>query len=199
MSVPSSSGDLPAVSTAKFGGGGLPRPYRYNEAKFSKVKIDPPEPVAGPFLSWARDAQLTMSSLRFDRRRSQGRIDGSIWRLREDEEDKEEEEEERRNQKKRLKMGTADSGESEESDGVDGSEEEEEESEKVLDSDESEYSSDSEDEEAEVDETEDTTDFDESEDGEEEEGGEQEIKGKPPAGCRRSKRLRKVAAYSEEE
>lgn len=176
MSIPFPGGDFPAVSSAKFCETGLPRP------------------VADPFRSWAKEAQLTMSSLRFDRRRSQGRIDGSIRRLREDEE---EEEEEKVNQKKRPKMEKIDSGESEESDAVDGSEEEEE-AEKSLSSNESEFSSDSEEEEDEVnEEAEGTTDSEETEDSEsseEDEVEKQEVKGKSMVGCRRSKRLSKVAA-----
>ncbi|RVX09428.1 hypothetical protein CK203_015273 [Vitis vinifera] len=70
------------LGPAKFYGGSLPRPRIYTDVKFNSSRVDPPVPVLDPFLSWAEEAHWSMGGLNFKRHRLQGRIEGSIKKLR---------------------------------------------------------------------------------------------------------------------
>ncbi|KAJ0967994.1 hypothetical protein J5N97_024911 [Dioscorea zingiberensis] len=61
-----------ALGPGKFYGSSLPRPRFYSDVKLAPERVDPPASVMEPFLEWAREA----------RHRLQGRIEGSIKKLR---------------------------------------------------------------------------------------------------------------------
>ncbi|KAM1275655.1 hypothetical protein ACFX13_026048 [Malus domestica] len=73
---------LKTISPAKFFGNTLPRPRFYADVKFNDHRVDPPADVLDPFLSWANEAHWTMGGLSFKRLRLQGRIEGSVGKLR---------------------------------------------------------------------------------------------------------------------
>ncbi|XP_039135220.1 uncharacterized protein LOC120272460 [Dioscorea cayenensis subsp. rotundata] len=70
-----------ALGPGKFYGSSLPRPRFYSDVKLSPERIDPPPPVMEPFLEWAREAHWSMGGLSSQRHRLQGRIEGSIKKL----------------------------------------------------------------------------------------------------------------------
>ncbi|XP_042480070.1 uncharacterized protein LOC122060995 [Macadamia integrifolia] len=73
-----------ALGPGKFYGSSLPRPRIYTDVKLSDdgSRVDPPLPVLDPFLTWANDAHWSMGGFSFKRLRLQGRIEGSIKKLR---------------------------------------------------------------------------------------------------------------------
>jgi len=78
------------LAPGKFYGGSLPRPWIYGDVKFNSERIDPPPPPSAPLLSWANEAHWSMGGLSSKRKRMQGKIEGSIKKLRaiaEEEED----------------------------------------------------------------------------------------------------------------
>ncbi|KAK9285580.1 hypothetical protein L1049_024775 [Liquidambar formosana] len=70
------------LGPGKFYGSSLPRPRIYTDVKLNSERVDPPAPVLDPFLSWAHEAHWSMGGLNFKRTRLQGRIEGSIKKLR---------------------------------------------------------------------------------------------------------------------
>ncbi|XP_047940914.1 uncharacterized protein LOC125188198 [Salvia hispanica] len=71
-----------ALGPGKFYGVALPRPRLHTDAKLSDERVDPPPSVTDPLISWAREAHWSMGGLSVHRRRLQGRIEGSVERLR---------------------------------------------------------------------------------------------------------------------
>ncbi|KAM7503456.1 hypothetical protein LguiB_002360 [Lonicera macranthoides] len=71
-----------ALGPGKFYGGSLPRPRYYTDVKFNDERVDPPVPVLDSFLSWANEAHWSMGGLNVKRHRLQGRIEGSVKKLR---------------------------------------------------------------------------------------------------------------------
>ncbi|KAG0484285.1 hypothetical protein HPP92_008364 [Vanilla planifolia] len=71
-----------ALGPGKFYGSSLPRPRFFTDVKFNKERVDPPVDVLDPLLSWAHGAHWSMGGLSFERLRLQGRIEGSIKKLR---------------------------------------------------------------------------------------------------------------------
>ncbi|XP_020587898.1 uncharacterized protein LOC110029794 [Phalaenopsis equestris] len=71
-----------ALGPGKFYGSSLPRPRFFSDVKLNDVRVDPPVPVMDPLLSWANEAHWSMGGLSFQRNRLQGRIEGSIKKLR---------------------------------------------------------------------------------------------------------------------
>lgn len=69
------------LKPGKFYGGSLPRP-RFLSGKLDEERVDPPLPILDPLLSWANEAHWSMGGLSFQRHRLQGRIEGSIKKLR---------------------------------------------------------------------------------------------------------------------
>lgn len=70
------------LGPGKFYGTSLPRPRIYTDVKFNDERVDPPVSVMDPLLSWANEAHWSMGGLSFKRLRLQGRIEGSITKLR---------------------------------------------------------------------------------------------------------------------
>ncbi|KAL5864876.1 hypothetical protein ACOSQ3_002390 [Xanthoceras sorbifolium] len=70
------------LGPGKFYGSSLPRPRIYTDIKLNSERVDPPVSVMDPFLSWANDAHWSMGGLNFKRLRLQGRIEGSVAKLR---------------------------------------------------------------------------------------------------------------------
>lgn len=70
------------LGPGKFYGSSLPRPRIYTDVKYSDERVDPPAPVLDPFMSWANEAHWSMGGLSFTRLRFQGRIEGSVTKLR---------------------------------------------------------------------------------------------------------------------
>jgi len=79
------------LAPGKFYGGSLPRPWIYSDVKFNTERIDPPSPPSAPLLSWANEAHWSMGGLSSKRKRMQGKIEGSIKKLRALEEENEDE------------------------------------------------------------------------------------------------------------
>ncbi|XP_008805847.1 uncharacterized protein LOC103718696 [Phoenix dactylifera] len=71
-----------ALGPGRFYGSSLPRPRFYAEVKLNEDRVDPPVRVMDPLLSWANEAHWSMGGLSFKRHRLQGRIEGSIKKLR---------------------------------------------------------------------------------------------------------------------
>ncbi|XP_026666068.2 uncharacterized protein LOC113460937 [Phoenix dactylifera] len=71
-----------ALGSGRFYGSSLPRPRFYTEVKLNEDRVDPPVRVMDPLLSWASEAHWSMGGLSFKRHRLQGRIEGSIKKLR---------------------------------------------------------------------------------------------------------------------
>ncbi|XP_030546259.1 uncharacterized protein LOC115752283 [Rhodamnia argentea] len=67
------------LGPGKFYGSSLPRP-RF--LKDDADRVSPPVPVLDPLLSWADEAHWSMGGLSFQRLRLQGRIEGSVKKLR---------------------------------------------------------------------------------------------------------------------
>ncbi|KAI3439854.1 uncharacterized protein J3R85_004262 [Psidium guajava] len=67
------------LGPGKFYGSSLPRP-RF--LKDDADRVSPPVPVLDPLLSWADEAHWSMGGLSFQRLRLQGRIEGSVEKLR---------------------------------------------------------------------------------------------------------------------
>lgn len=82
---------VPPLAPGKFYGGSLPRPWIYDEVKFNSERVDPPSPPSAPLLSWASEVHWSMGGLSSKRKRMQGRIEGSIRKLRAIEEEAEDE------------------------------------------------------------------------------------------------------------
>ncbi|KAI4331086.1 hypothetical protein MLD38_029309 [Melastoma candidum] len=75
------------LGPGKFYGSALPRPRIYTDLKFSESRVDPPDCIVDPLLSWAKEAHWSMGGLSFTRLRLQGRIEGNISKLRAQEEE----------------------------------------------------------------------------------------------------------------
>ncbi|XP_074591056.1 uncharacterized protein LOC141846931 [Curcuma longa] len=73
-----------ALGPGRFYGSSLPRPRFFADDE----RVDPPAPVSDPLLSWANEAHWSMGGLSFSRHRLQGRIEGSIKKLRAQQEKK---------------------------------------------------------------------------------------------------------------
>ncbi|KAJ4804023.1 hypothetical protein LUZ62_016589 [Rhynchospora pubera] len=71
-----------ALGPGRFYGSSLPRPRFYPDPKLNSTRVDPPESVIDPLLSWANEAHWSMGGLSFRRLRLQGKIEGSITKLR---------------------------------------------------------------------------------------------------------------------
>ncbi|XP_076919670.1 uncharacterized protein LOC143580574 [Bidens hawaiensis] len=71
-----------ALGPGKFYGSRLPRPRIYTDIKFYSERVDPPVSVIDPLMSWAEEAHWSMGGLSFNRHRLQGRIEGSVDKLR---------------------------------------------------------------------------------------------------------------------
>ncbi|XP_078436479.1 microtubule-associated protein [Wolffia australiana] len=71
-----------ALGPGRFYGSALPRPRYYEDVKFNDERVDAPPTVLDPLLDWAREAHWSMGGLSFQRHRLQGRIEGSIKKLR---------------------------------------------------------------------------------------------------------------------
>uniref|UniRef100_A0A5B7C9V3 Uncharacterized protein n=1 Tax=Davidia involucrata TaxID=16924 RepID=A0A5B7C9V3_DAVIN len=71
-----------ALGPGKFYGSSLPRPRIYTDVQLNDQRVDPPVPVLDPLMSWAEEAHWSMGGLSFKRHRLQGRIEGSINKLR---------------------------------------------------------------------------------------------------------------------
>ncbi|XP_072973998.1 uncharacterized protein [Typha angustifolia] len=71
-----------ALGPGRFYGSSLPRPRFYPDVRLSDSRVDPPVSVSDPLLSWAHEAHWSMGGLSFKRHRLQGRIEGSIKKLR---------------------------------------------------------------------------------------------------------------------
>ncbi|KAG6474472.1 hypothetical protein ZIOFF_068409 [Zingiber officinale] len=67
-----------ALGPGRFYGSSLPRPRFYADDE----RVDPPVAVLDPLLLWASEAHWSMGGLSFSRHRLQGRIEGSIKKLR---------------------------------------------------------------------------------------------------------------------
>ncbi|KAK3446065.1 uncharacterized protein LOC104440761 [Eucalyptus grandis] len=67
------------LGPGKFYGSSLPRPRFHKDGA---DRVCPPVPVLDPLLSWANEAHWSMGGLSFQRLRLQGRIEGSIQKLR---------------------------------------------------------------------------------------------------------------------
>ncbi|WOL18288.1 hypothetical protein Cni_G27081 [Canna indica] len=76
------------LGPGKFYGSSLPRPRFYTDVKLNDSRVDPPAPVMDPLLSWANEAHWSMGGLSFQRHRLQGRIEGSVKKLRAQQEKK---------------------------------------------------------------------------------------------------------------
>ncbi|KAG6404881.1 hypothetical protein SASPL_132458 [Salvia splendens] len=70
------------LGPGKFYGSSLPRPRFYTDVKLSSERVDPPPSVTDPLMSWAQEAHWSMGGLNVKRHRLQGRIEGSIEKLR---------------------------------------------------------------------------------------------------------------------
>ena len=81
---------LPLV-LGNFFGGSIPRPWVYDNVKFNSERVDPPSPPSAPLLSWENEAHWSMGGLSSKRKQMQGKIDGSIKKLRDIEEEEENE------------------------------------------------------------------------------------------------------------
>ncbi|KAK8965869.1 hypothetical protein KSP40_PGU009421 [Platanthera guangdongensis] len=73
---------LVALGPGRFYGSGLPRPRYFSDVKLNDERVDPPASVLDPLLTWANEAHWSMGGLSFQRYRLQGRIEGSIKKLR---------------------------------------------------------------------------------------------------------------------
>ncbi|CAA6668822.1 unnamed protein product [Spirodela intermedia] len=112
-----------ALRPGRFYGSALPRPRFYPNVKFNDERVDPPPAALDPLLGWAREAHWSMGGLSFQRHRLQGRIEGSIKKLRAEAERKIKEEE----AGKKRKLRAVDPAEEIEDDGVEEEEKEDEE------------------------------------------------------------------------
>ena len=70
-----------ALGPGKFYGSGLPRPRYYTDVKFNEERVDPPAPVLDSLMSWAEEAHWSMGGLNGKRLRFQGRIEGSVSKI----------------------------------------------------------------------------------------------------------------------
>ncbi|PON49669.1 hypothetical protein PanWU01x14_228330 [Parasponia andersonii] len=70
------------LGPGKFYGTSLPRPRIYTDVKLNDERVDPPVRVMDALLSWANEAHWSMGGLSFKRLRLQGRIEGSVTKLR---------------------------------------------------------------------------------------------------------------------
>ncbi|XP_057506596.1 uncharacterized protein LOC130789817 [Actinidia eriantha] len=70
------------LGSGKFYGSSLPRPRIYTDVKLNDFRVDPPGPVLDSLMSWANEAHWSMGGLSFKRLRLQGRIEGSVTKLR---------------------------------------------------------------------------------------------------------------------
>ncbi|XP_044502578.1 uncharacterized protein LOC123223481 [Mangifera indica] len=77
------------LGPGKFYGRSLPRPRIYTDTKLNPERVDPLIPVMDPLISWANEAHWSMGGLSFKRLRLQGRIEGSVTKLRKEREKKE--------------------------------------------------------------------------------------------------------------
>lgn len=78
------------LKLTQFYGHSVPRPRIYTDVKLSEKRVDPPPSVNEALLLWAADAHWSMGGLCFKRLRAQGKLEGSVRRLRaqlEEEED----------------------------------------------------------------------------------------------------------------
>lgn len=77
-----------SLGPSRFYGSGLPRPRFYNSNN-GEDRVNPPVSILDPLLSWAEEAHWSMGGLSSKRHRLQGRIEGSIQKLRMQEESRE--------------------------------------------------------------------------------------------------------------
>ncbi|KAG6407052.1 hypothetical protein SASPL_130034 [Salvia splendens] len=70
------------LGPGKFYGSSLPRPRFYTDVKLNSERVDPPPSVTDPLMSWAQEAHWSMGGLNVKRHRLQGRIEGSVEKLR---------------------------------------------------------------------------------------------------------------------
>eukprot|EP00250_Pteridium_aquilinum_P015945 c22853_g2_i1 orf=138-965(+) len=70
------------LKLTQFYGHNVPRPQVYSDVKFSEQRVDPPASVNEALLSWASDAHWSMGGLSIKRLRAQGKVEGSLRRLR---------------------------------------------------------------------------------------------------------------------
>ncbi|GFS41137.1 hypothetical protein Acr_00g0072630 [Actinidia rufa] len=70
------------LGPGKFYGSSLPRPRIYTDVKLNDFRVDTPAPVLDSLMSWANEAHWSMGGLSFKRLRLQGRIEGSVTKLR---------------------------------------------------------------------------------------------------------------------
>ena len=71
-----------ALGPGRFYGSALPRPRFFDDVTLNAERVDAPSSVLDPLLDWAREAHWSMGGHCFKRRRLQGRIEGSIQKLR---------------------------------------------------------------------------------------------------------------------
>ncbi|KAF9591521.1 hypothetical protein IFM89_004575 [Coptis chinensis] len=75
-----------SLKPTKFYGSNLPRPQIYANQKYSDNRVDPPKLMTDPLISWAKDVHWSMGGLSFKKTRHQGKIEGNLQKLREEEE-----------------------------------------------------------------------------------------------------------------
>ncbi|KAL1555603.1 hypothetical protein AAHA92_11318 [Salvia divinorum] len=71
-----------ALGPGKFYGSSLPRPRFYTDVRLNSERVDPPPSVTDPLMAWAQEAHWSMGGLNVKRHRLQGRIEGSVEKLR---------------------------------------------------------------------------------------------------------------------
>ncbi|KAI5068851.1 hypothetical protein GOP47_0017196 [Adiantum capillus-veneris] len=70
------------LKLTQFYGHRVPRPRIYPDVKLNDQRVDPPPSVNDALLSWAADAHWSMGGLSFKRFRTQGKMEGSVRKLR---------------------------------------------------------------------------------------------------------------------
>ncbi|KAH7365764.1 hypothetical protein KP509_18G044500 [Ceratopteris richardii] len=75
------------LKLTQFYGHSVPRPRIYSDVKLNDHRVDPPVSVNDALLCWASEAHWSMGGLSLKRSRAQGRVEGSVRKLREFEED----------------------------------------------------------------------------------------------------------------
>lgn len=70
------------LKLTQFYGHSVPRPRIYTDVKLSEKRVDPPPSVNEALLLWAANAHWSMGGLCFKRLRAQGKLEGSVRRLR---------------------------------------------------------------------------------------------------------------------
>ncbi|KAH9331083.1 hypothetical protein KI387_003191, partial [Taxus chinensis] len=78
------------LGLGKFYGKSLPRPRIFEDVKFNAERVDPPTPPTAPLISWAKNASWSMGGMSSKRKRMQGKIEGSLKKLRDLDDDDDE-------------------------------------------------------------------------------------------------------------